>query len=744
MIYGTVAAFALAGIRWEGLVEPPIEAVYSDFKAGTYRVAGIPAPLSAVWESDVFDSFSSSFDPAQDVVPGVGFRAVSDSDVTVALTLGAFAETGPEDQLGFVTHVRFTIATDGNFQFTVADSNNFYEAYFYAVVNEIYEQSFLDSYPNGEKTLTGSGTLPAGTYDIVWGINPNIALLYTSNGKVLRVKDVSPAVDDLFSYNRITLNVGGHASIDFVGIYSYTSSIKGARSRAPIHFDASASLSASASITFKSSLDAVGSLTAVATGGTRAPHAGNVTFEATASFTAGAAVLRPGDLALIPPGSIAHLDFKGDKYFYKGGRAAVSDLLGADASLVADDIWGSPTGLSSGNIAPGYGLAGGGNNYPVFLRPLLDDLADGATIVFKFYSPYSAATPTWLVWGNESETQGTHSAYHWLESIFNSEDYFGHQKASYGFGDRYSSPSYFGDVNYRLVPGFSSQAWFNMFAMTFTKSRMAIATGGLDVQSHDMLYPIIGDIDYIYLSATWDSFYIEQMTIFPPQDDATLKILGSPPAALLGRGSLTVAASGGSGVHDISARLSGSGRLKWDTVFAATGSLSATAQLGPLQHGVANLSARANMDFYVGPSARYWRLKITANNNSFNTIINDMALAISPGGSDQTSPGGAISTNSDLNSFGYSIANLVDNTSAAWASLGGFIGPFNPIYIVYDFGVGVTKAIRELRLTVDGGDPSPKDFTLEFSSDGTTWNVYGRVTGSTSWTFNETRTFTFP
>jgi hypothetical protein len=85
------------------------------------------------------------------------------------------------------------------------------------------------------------------------------------------------------------------------------------------------------------------------------------------------------------------------------------------------------------------------------------------------------------------------------------------------------------------------------------------------------------------------------------------------------------------------------------------------------------------------------------------------------------------------------LAGIFDNNTATRggrAATNGIAG--------YDFGLGVTKAIRKFTITAFTTPAnSPKDFTIEHSDDNSNWTIASTVTGSTGWTSTQTRTFTF-
>jgi len=68
-----------------------------------------------------------------------------------------------------------------------------------------------------------------------------------------------------------------------------------------------------------------------------------------------------------------------------------------------------------------------------------------------------------------------------------------------------------------------------------------------------------------------------------------------------------------------------------------------------------------------------------------------------------------------------------------------------PEWISYDFGSGNDEAIQWVSITARRNFPerAPSDFTIEASTDNSTWNVIHTVTGETGWQDTETRQYSF-
>lgn len=137
---------------------------------------------------------------------------------------------------------------------------------------------------------------------------------------------------------------------------------------------------------------------------------------------------------------------------------------------------------------------------------------------------------------------------------------------------------------------------------------------------------------------------------------------------------------------------------------------------------------------------RYWRISVTTlAPNSNSTNIAEMQWRVTPGGADQTSPGGGSITVSGT--LAGAAGNVVDNDAGTtWHSaIGG-----NPALWRYDFGSN--KDITEVTITAHPSNPaySPTDFDIQYSDDDSAWTTSWSVAGSTGWSAGETRTFTKP
>jgi hypothetical protein len=132
---------------------------------------------------------------------------------------------------------------------------------------------------------------------------------------------------------------------------------------------------------------------------------------------------------------------------------------------------------------------------------------------------------------------------------------------------------------------------------------------------------------------------------------------------------------------------------------------------------------------YSGPSGahRYWRLGITAVNGTGVIRVSDLEYRTSAGGADVTGSGTASASSSNI---GRAPADAFDSDPATYweANTGNH-------WLKYDFGASNDKNVAEVAIV--GGQASvtgsPKDFTIEYSDDDTTYNGWLSVQGFTSW-----------
>lgn len=136
---------------------------------------------------------------------------------------------------------------------------------------------------------------------------------------------------------------------------------------------------------------------------------------------------------------------------------------------------------------------------------------------------------------------------------------------------------------------------------------------------------------------------------------------------------------------------------------------------------------------------RYWRLYITANSGgSAYTALRDLELI--DGGYDLTTGLVANIDNSSTNSGGNGPSKHAfdDNDSLSWVTDSGVM----PVWIGLDFKIPAN--VTSFAMVPQTGSPerTPKDFSIQWSDDGSSWTTANSYTGETSWANFERRVFT--
>lgn len=139
---------------------------------------------------------------------------------------------------------------------------------------------------------------------------------------------------------------------------------------------------------------------------------------------------------------------------------------------------------------------------------------------------------------------------------------------------------------------------------------------------------------------------------------------------------------------------------------------------------------------------RYWGLWISNWRNTGDACsLTDIEFRSSPGGADQTSPGGTIFGSRELG--GFPLSNVIDaNMSSLWASHSGAATP--PTAFGYDFGsaIDIQQVLLRSRESPYAQVQSPLSFDLVYSDDGKAWLIKDSFTTTDDWTAYESRTFT--
>lgn len=145
--------------------------------------------------------------------------------------------------------------------------------------------------------------------------------------------------------------------------------------------------------------------------------------------------------------------------------------------------------------------------------------------------------------------------------------------------------------------------------------------------------------------------------------------------------------------------------------------------------------------FSVIDGALIYRLVITANNGnaSFATVV-ELELRASIGGANQ-SAAATVSASSEVNSSNRaSFVNDGDITSKWTPSARPTVVAPQWVQLAFQDLVEVNE-IAILGAITGQLDMAPKDFTLERSQDGTTWDVVGTFTNVTGWAVGVYKTF---
>ena len=155
-----------------------------------------------------------------------------------------------------------------------------------------------------------------------------------------------------------------------------------------------------------------------------------------------------------------------------------------------------------------------------------------------------------------------------------------------------------------------------------------------------------------------------------------------------------------------------------------------------LAAGTATGSGAGQADSH--PTARYWRLYITANDGMTYSEVNAIEMSASAFGANIATGGTPIASSA----FGASVAaNAFDGSlTTAWTSATTSL----PQWIGYDFGVGNARTIRAIGIHGSNSGytaRSPKNFDVQYSADGVNWTTAWSVTNATGWGANEYRFF---
>lgn len=189
----------------------------------------------------------------------------------------------------------------------------------------------------------------------------------------------------------------------------------------------------------------------------------------------------------------------------------------------------------------------------------------------------------------------------------------------------------------------------------------------------------------------------------------------------------------------------------------------------PTVHGVVSQGGQGTPP-EPGDGYRYYRLRFRANNGRETLNVAEVELRATAGGPN-VAVGGTPSASSEYGD-GFRAGQAFDaNANTYWSTLAksvptassdflGFPASYafdaNPnsfwstasavtaAWIRWDAGGAAEVNRYRIRARHDAGNGAPKDWTLEYSDDATTWSTAHAVTNETAWANGEEREFTFP
>ncbi len=135
---------------------------------------------------------------------------------------------------------------------------------------------------------------------------------------------------------------------------------------------------------------------------------------------------------------------------------------------------------------------------------------------------------------------------------------------------------------------------------------------------------------------------------------------------------------------------------------------------------------------------RYWRVTITASTAGPSNLISPYAMELraTAGGADQCYGGTSSASHSTTNVY-----KLFDHNNSSYYNNG---SPGVTCWVQYDMGVGNDIEVFELWFLPRYSSQMPKDFTLEYSDDGSAFTVLQSWTGEESWQSGVGKAFALP
>ena len=135
---------------------------------------------------------------------------------------------------------------------------------------------------------------------------------------------------------------------------------------------------------------------------------------------------------------------------------------------------------------------------------------------------------------------------------------------------------------------------------------------------------------------------------------------------------------------------------------------------------------------------RYWRVTITASTAGSTNLISPYAMELraTAGGVDQCYGG-----TSDASHVPTDVFELFDHSNSTYYNNG---SPGVTCWVQYDMGAGNDIEVFELWFLPRYSSQMPKDFSLEYSDDGTAFTTLQSWTGEESWTGGVGKAFALP
>jgi len=144
---------------------------------------------------------------------------------------------------------------------------------------------------------------------------------------------------------------------------------------------------------------------------------------------------------------------------------------------------------------------------------------------------------------------------------------------------------------------------------------------------------------------------------------------------------------------------------------------------------------------------RYWRIYVTAADGGSNIALLECHMRTSKHGANlAATPGQAYTSSSVLSHdamYAFNGSWGGDGPGAVWAS-----STNANEWLAYDFGAGTPQAIVAVDMWARQNssylNQAPKDFSVQYSDNNSTWTTAWTVTGSTGWRTREHRKFVNP